>query len=203
MTHHSLFTSLAVAMALALQPSSAASAQDKGPDVPANLVAPEGNVVFLETQASGTQNYICMPALAGVAWKFLGPQATVFVSAPKFHQQIATHFLSANPEEQGLLRATWQSSSDSSAVWARAIQTSADSNYVAAGAIPWLLLEAVGHVEGPIGSGVMTRTTYLPRVNTTGGVAPAAGCTQLSQVGNVALVPYTTDYILYRARRQS
>jgi len=202
MTHHSLFASFVVAAGLALQ-SIAASAQDKGPDVPANLVAPAGHVVFLETQASGTQNYICMPAPAGVAWKFLGPQATVFVSAPKFHQQIATHFLSANPMEQGTPRATWQSSSDSSAVWARAIQTSTDPNYVAAGAIPWLLLEAVGDAEGSIGSGVMTRTTYIQRVNTVGGIAPAAGCTQPSQVGTVALVPYTTDYIFYRARRQS
>jgi hypothetical protein len=200
-THYSLFASSVFALALTLQPA-AASAQNNVPAVPSNLVVDEGHVVFLETQASGTQNYICMPTATGVDWKFLGPQATVFVTSPKFQQQVATHFLSANPVEQNTLRATWQSSSDSSAVWAKMIQPSTDPNYVAAGAIPWLLLEAVGDAEGPIGSGVMTRTTYIQRINTAGGVAPAAGCTQPSHVGTVSFVPYTTDYVFYRARRQ-
>jgi hypothetical protein len=203
MTHHSVFVSSVFALALALQPAGAAAQVTAVPDVPANLVAPEGHVVFLETRASGTQNYICMPAPAGVAWKFLGPQATLFVSSPKFQQQITTHFLSANPAEQGTPRPTWQSSSDSSSVWARVMEPSTDPNYVADGAIPWLLLEAVGATEGPIGSGVMTRTTYIQRINTAGGIAPAAGCTQPAQIGAVALVPYTTDYIFYRARRRS
>jgi hypothetical protein len=201
MTHHSLFAGFVFASALALQPA-AASAQNTPVPVPSNLAVPEGHVAFLETKAFGTQNYICMPAAEGVAWKFLGPQATVFVPAPKFQQQIATHFLSANPDEQGTHRATWQASSDSSLVWAKMIQPSTDPNYVAPGAIPWLLLEAVGRADGPIGSGLMTRTTYIHRVNTAGGVAPATGCTQLSQAGAVALVPYTTDYIFYRAGGQ-
>ena len=200
MTNHSLFARFVIAFVLAMP--GLAAAQKIDVQVPSNLVVDEGHVAFLETKAYGTQNYICMPAAAGVAWKFLGPQATVFVPAPKFQQQIATHYLSANPVENGTPRATWQASSDSSSVWAKMIQPSTDPNYVAPGAIPWLLLQAVGHADGPIGSGLMTRTTFIQRINTEGGVAPAAGCTQLSHVGTVALVPYSTDYIFYRAQVQ-
>ena len=46
-------------------------------------------------------------------------------------------------------RATWQDSRDTSAVWAKAIQTSSDPNFVKPGAIPWLLLEVVGLEHGP------------------------------------------------------
>ena len=82
------------------------------------------------------------------------------------------------------------------------IQTSNDSNYVAPGAIAWLLLEVVGRAEGPIGGAQLKRTTFIHRVNTQGGVAPAAGCSTVSQLGATALVPYSTDYIFYRAGRQ-
>lgn len=86
------------------------------PPVPANLVVPPGNKVFLMGFASGTQNYICLPsatASSGFAWTFFGPQATLFDDDMK---QIITHFLSPNPDENGTPRATWQHSRDTSAV---------------------------------------------------------------------------------------
>jgi hypothetical protein len=83
-------------------------------------------------------------------------------------------------------------------VWARAIQPSTDSNYVAPGAIPWLLLEKVGTAEGSIGGSLLAQTTFIHRVNTEGGVAPATGCTTATQLGATALVPYSTDYFFYR-----
>ena len=204
MTHRSLFASGVFALALASQ-TVAASAQNLTgtdvPPVPATLEVPEGNVVYLATRAYGTQNYICLPASAGAAWKFLGPQATLFL--PSFPQQIATHFLSANPEEGGMARPTWQHSFDSSLVWARLYAPPlTDPNYVAAGAIPWLLLEKAGAADGPSGGSLLSKTTYIHRVNTQGGLAPAAGCTDATQVGAVALVPYSTDYFFYRAGRK-
>ena len=207
MTHHSLFASGVLALALALQPA-AAFAQNRGridvPEVPATLTVPDGNVVFMETRAYGTQNYVCLPAPGGVAWKFLGPQATLFMSTPAFQQQIATHFLSANPEEEGLARPTWQHSLDSSSVWGRLYAPpSNDPNYVAPGAIPWLLLDAAGAANGPNGGSLLSLTTFIHRVNTQGGVAPATGCTDATQIGAVALVPYSTDYFFYRAAKRS
>ncbi len=175
------------------------------PDMPGDLVVPEGNEPFLVGQATGTQNYICMPAATapGVAWKFLGPQATLFLPVPggDLQQQITTHFLSANPEENGTARATWQHSFDTSRVWAFADRISTDSNYVAPGAIPWLRLVKVGDESGPAGGAILEQTTFIQRVNTSGGTAPSTGCTQASNIGVMVLVPYTTDYYFYRAER--
>ena len=206
MTTRSLFLITAGVFALGLA-SSPAAAQPSSrridvPPVPATLEAPDGNVVFLEGQAVGTQNYICMPAATGVAWKFLGPQATLFLSMHgDLEQQIATHFLSANPAENGMPRPTWQQSFDTSQVWGRVKASSTDSNYVAPGAIPWLLLESAGSALGPAGGSLLTETTFIQRLNTSGGIAPATGCSQSSEVGAIALVPYTTDYFFYRLRR--
>ena len=199
MTHRSLFASGLFVLALALPV--AASAQHGGPievpNVPDNLTIPEGNVAFLQTSAYGTQNYMCLPNATGVAWKLVGPQATLY--PPSAPMQVATHFLSPNPEEQGLPRPTWMDSRDGSAVWGRVVQPSTDSNYVAPGAIPWLKLERAGAADGPIGAGLLSRTTFIHRVNTQGGVAPATGCSATAQIGAVALVPYSTDYFFYRA----
>jgi len=171
------------------------------PPVPANLEVPAGNEVYLHGQAVGTQNYICLSTSTG--WKFLGPQATLFITvAGDLQQQITTHFLSPNPAENGFPRATWQSSFDTSQVWARAIATSTDTNYVAPNSIAWLLLQSVGSATGPTGGALLTRTTYIQRLNTEGGMPPAAGCSQASEIGAVALVPYTTDYYFYRASRR-
>lgn len=177
-------------------PAAAQSAAGKrGPAVPAGLEAPAGHVPYLTTRALGTQNYICLPAATGVGWVHLGPQATLFNRAGR---ELTTHFLSVNPREQ-VARATWQDSNDSSSVWAAAVASSSDPAWVAPGAIPWLLLEAVGVQRGPTGGRGLSRTTFIQRVNTVGGVAPGAGCTTTSQIGARAFVPYRTDYVFYRA----
>ncbi len=54
-------------------------------------------------------------------------------------------------------------------------------------------------MTGPTGGGKLARTTFIQRVNTAGGVAPA-GCAASTDVGKKALVPYTTDYIFYREK---
>jgi hypothetical protein len=61
-----------------------------------------------------------------------------------------------------------------------------------ANAIPWLLLGAVT-AEGP---GIFHGTTFIQRVNTVGGNAPAAPG---SFTGDVVRVPYTAEYLFYRA----
>ena len=200
MTHRSLFASVQFVLALALPV--AASAQRGGridvPEVPDNLTIPEGNVAYLQTRAYGTQNYVCLPnGTAGVAWKLFGPQATLY--PPSTPLQVATHFLSPNPEEQGVPRPTWQHADDGSAVWGKVVQPSTDANYVAPGAIPWLKLEAAGVAAGSTGGALLAGTTFIHRVNTQGGVAPATGCSETSQLGAIALVPYSTDYFFYRA----
>jgi hypothetical protein len=170
------------------------------PPVPDSLQVPAGYTLFLGTRATGTQNYVCLAtAKRTVAWRFLGPQATLFVEgAGGLQQQISTHFLSVNPIEVTLARPTWQHSIDTSKVWGRVRASSADPIYVAPGAIPWLLLEAAGTEPGPDGGDFLAQTAFIQRVNTSGGVAPATGCSNDDEIGKVALVPYSTDYFFYR-----
>ena len=165
------------------------------PRVPSAIQVPPGSKAFLEGYAVGTQNYICLPSASGFAWTFFGPQATLFKDNGG---QIITHFLSPNPDEGGVARATWQHSKDTSTIWAVAIASSSDPKFVAPGAIPWLLLRVVGDQIGPTGGDQLLETTHIQRLNTSGGVAPSTGCSQSTHVGTKALVSYTTDYVFYK-----
>ena len=77
-------------------------------------------------------------------------------------------------------------------------RSSSDPVFVAPGAIPWLLLQVVGAQDGPTGGHKLTATTFIQRLNTSGGVAPSTGCTLSTDVGKKALVPYTADYFFYK-----
>ena len=177
------------------------------PPVPDALKVPEGNSAFLEGHANGTQDYICLPCpntittaatcpASGFAWAFFGPQATL---SDNNQEQIITHFLSPNPSESGTPRATWQDSQDTSSVWAKAMATSSDPAFVAPGAIPWLLLQVAGSQAGPTGGSTLTATTFIQRLNTSGGVAPSTGCAVSTDAGNKALVPYMANYFFFKA----
>ena len=61
------------------------------------------------------------------------------------------------------------------------------------GNIPWLRLTAVSHT----GHGRFSKVTTVQRLNTVGGIAPAAGCDGTT-VGAEADVPYTANYFFYR-----
>lgn len=201
--------SVVVAAAAFAVPSPAPAYADTltPPSVPGNIQAPAGNKLYLVGHALGTQNYVCVPSGAGVRFVLFTPQATLFDAEG---EAIITHYFSPNPQEpntdprvisSNIIRAAWQDSKDSSTVWGRAYpeNVSNDANYVEPGAIPWLLVTIVGHQDGPTGGDRLSRTTYVQRVNTHGGVAPSTGCTSLADLGNTAFVPYTTDYFFYRS----
>lgn len=166
------------------------------PAVPDNLKVQDGAKVFLVGHAVGTQNYICLPTGSGVAWSLFTPQATLFDDT---HEQIITHFFSPNPET-GIIRATWQHSHDTSTIWAALAPdgASSDPQFVALGAIPWLLLNVEKFRDGPTGGDKLSDTIQVQRLNTSGGVAPATDCASLTDVGRKAFVPYTADYFFYK-----
>jgi hypothetical protein len=178
------------------------------PAVPPDLqVMPEGNVAFLKGAATGTQNYACTPVGNGFAWVLFTPEATLFNNADK---QTITHFFGpdADPRDpntdpsvvaSGAIRAAWQAR-DTSTVWARVFplsKPSFDPDFVRPNSVAWLLLETTGVQEGPRGGDLLTQTTFIERVNTSGGLAPSTGCAQLSDVGKKAFVPYTADYFFF------
>jgi len=199
---------LAAAFTVSL-PRPAIAAHVTPPDVPTDIQVPEGNTPFLVGHATGTQNYICLPCpnpstpaaqcpdSSGFAWLLFTPEATLFSDNDK---QVTTHFFSPNPAEHGTIRATWQHSRDTSIVWggkAIAATHDTDPDFVADGAIAWLTLPMAGVQAGPTGGDTLTKTSFIQRIHTAGGVAPSDGCSQLSDVGAKAFKPYTADYFFW------
>jgi hypothetical protein len=174
---HSLRTLLATATAAALLAACAADA----PVAPRlrvvelgscqKLQPPEGNEISYHVYATGAQIY----RWTGMSWSFVGPSAVLYADAGE-QGAVGTH--SAGP--------TWVSNSGSKVVGAVDDRCTPDAN-----AIPWLLLHAVS-AEGP---GIFDSTTFIQRVKTVGGNAPA---TPGTTAGELASVPYTAEYYFYR-----
>jgi len=174
-----------------------------------SAVIPAGHVLYKKLHVKdgyGTQNYVCIQKADGTfAWSFFGPQATLFKGA----SQEITHFLNKNVDpasaDNGKLQASWQSSDDTSKIWAAPI---ASANYlddpaISADAIDWLTLQVKGTFAGPTGGKNLVKTTYIQRINTVGGkapdrLAPESLCDSTTNIGTRFLVPYQTDYLFYK-----
>ena len=140
----------------------------------------------------------------GTSWTITPrPEATLFADFFGQPVQIITHFASfnTNPKE-GITpplggNATWQSSFDTSKVWAVAVgHIDAGTDRAScpnSGSIQCLLLKSVGNQAGPTGGKLLATTTFVQRLNTKGGSAPTSACT----VGQTQLVPYTADYFFF------
>jgi len=201
----------AVALACALGTVTSASAQKiSSPATPIGITPPAGNSAFLVGHALGTQGYVCLPTPTGASWTVNNarPEATLFAKVFGVDFEIITHFLSPdtnpntdapNPLPAG--SATWQSSLDSSMVWAKQSGTplvaGTDSSCPHTGSIACLLLQNIGSQKGPAGGKVMTNVSFIQRLNTNGGSAPVDGCSVSTDVGKQALVPYSADYYFF------
>jgi Protein of unknown function (DUF3455) len=202
----------ALSLACAFGTVTQAAAQAVTPPPTPTLITPEaGNSPFLFGHGVGTQGYVCLLLGAGASWTVNNarPEATLFVSVFGHEVQIITHFLSPDtspnkfaPSPLAFGNATWQSSFDSSQVWAQTVHSIAAGTDSAscpnAGAIGCLLLQSIGSQKGPAGGRVMTDTTFIQRLNTKGGSAPADGCSAAADVGKQVLVPYSADYYFFR-----
>jgi hypothetical protein len=196
-------TTLVVGLMVSL-PQLAQAQSVTPPIVPDDKLKVEpGNEAFLVGHAVGTQNYVCKPSGTGVKFVLFTPEATLFKDNDD--RQIITHFFSPNPAEpntdttvvaDGIIRATWQAR-DSSSVWAKVHQPDG-TLIVDQNSIAWVLLDAAGTQDGPTGGHTLSDTTFVQRVNTTGGLPPSIGCTSLTDLGNQAFVPYTADYFFYK-----
>ena len=195
----------AVVAFTASSPQAAQAGDITPPPLPAGLFpVPAGNKLFLGTHAVGTQNYVCRPSGAGVAYVLFTPEAILF---GEDGGQVISHNFSPNPNPKdpnidpkvvanGAIRATWQYR-DTSTIWAKVHQPNGAVT-VAPTAIAWLTLDVVGAQNGPTGGDKLTGTTFVQRLNTRGGLAPSTGCSSLTDLGNTAFVPYTADYFFYK-----
>ncbi len=180
------------------------------PTTPADITPPAGNSAFLVGHAEGTQGYVCLPTSTGASWTVNAsrPEATLSASFSGQDFEII-HFLSPNtnpnssaPNPLPFGSPTWRSSLDRSVVWAKAltppVASGSDPSCPHTGAIPCLLLQTIGSKPGPSGGGGLNQTTFIQRLNTNGGSAPASGCSASTDVGKQTLVPYTADYYFFR-----
>jgi len=147
------------------------------PAVPPAIAVPPGNVAFLVGHAQGTQIYRCQASGQTFAWTLVAPAAVLKDDAGHV---IIWHY--AGP--------SWRAADGSTVVGVRLASAASP----ASNAIAWLLLKATPTVAGP----TLGATTYIQRINTTGGVAPAHGCDE-AHAGATTAVPYTADYYFFKA----
>lgn|SRR5215831_987442 len=197
-----------LALGFAFGAVSNATAQNVTPPAtPIDITPPVGNTAFLVGHATGTQGYTCLPAAnGGAAWNPTArPEATLFTDVFGKPVQIITHFASIDEKPSTIApkpvslsgNATWQSSFDTSKVWAvktGGIDAGTDSSCPNGGSIQCLLLQSIGNEVGPTGGKLLAKVTYVQRLNTNGGSAPTTACS----VGQTQLVPYTADYFFYQ-----
>ena len=179
---------------LAMVVAVAAQAAGKADEVPANLRVPDGNKHLFTVHADGTQNYVCLPAKSGgFGWTLYGPDAVLHGEKG---DTVGAHFLT--PDASGAAHPSWQGV-DGSRAQGVAAANSSDKPFVADGAVPWLLLKVSGTTPGRGKSGhyPFARATYVQRIHTAGGIAPATGCAAADNVGSKALVPYQADYVFF------
>jgi len=118
---------------------------------------PSGNKLVTKFYAKGVQTYTCT---AG-AWKGLEPAATL---ADRLGRAVGLH-------TRGPI---WVSTVDGSAVEAAPVDGARND---VAGAVPQLLLKA----KSTRGEGVFAGVSYVQRLATKGGLAPAGGCQEGAQ----------------------
>ena len=182
--HKMASTALVLATALGLSacagmapPPAPVFSQSALPDA---VKVPAGHRVVLETVGVGEITYECR-AKAGAAgvfeWAFVGPKAELNSRAGA---RLGSYF---GPP------ATWVSSDGS-----RITGTQVAVAPAAAGSIPLQLVKA-NPASGP---GAMLDVTYVQRVATQGGVAPALPC-DAATAGRREIVKYQADYIFWKA----
>ncbi|HSZ81834.1 MAG TPA: DUF3455 domain-containing protein [Polyangia bacterium] len=167
-----------IVLALVLS-KAAADAPLTPPVVPAAIQVPAGAKLARKFHATGAQVYTCAaPAPGGTApfaWTLKRPDATLFDAAGA---KAGTH--GAGP--------TWTATDGSAVVGQKAAQADAP----APNAIPWLLVRATSNT----GKGVFSAVTFVQRLDTKGGKAPATGC-DAKTVGAETRVDYSADYFFF------
>jgi len=158
---------LLLVASLVLQNAASAQTSDR-------LQMPEGQTFVLSAEGVGYQIYTSEPKAGSTTqfeWKFKEPQATLYSNSDK---KIGKHY--AGP--------TWESKDGSKVVGKKIQEVPAPKTHD----IPWLLVEATSHE----GEGIFSKVSYILRVDTVGGIAPAHAPTKK---GKEARVKYRATYL--------
>ena len=176
-------TTLAATAAIALTACASNMAAPAMPfsqaSLPAAVQVPAGHRVAMETVGVGQITYECRAKkdMAGHEWVFVGPDAQLM---DRMGNKVGKYY---GPP------ATWESNDGSKLTGAQLAVAPA-----AAGSIPLQLVKA----NPAMGMGAMQGVTYIQRVATQGGIAPAMLC-DASKAGTKQIVNYQADYIFWKA----
>jgi hypothetical protein len=158
------------------------------PAVDPTIAVPDGGgMVLLHAAGAGTQNYTCNESTvdggATYTWTFVGPEADLSDCNATL---IGHHFAS----DAGANAPEWQTTDGTYVIGSKLAAFTPDGG---ASSVPWLLLQGVGHG----GSGTLSSAHYIQRVQTDGGVAPAATSCNADAGGTTMKVPYTASYYFF------
>lgn len=179
-THVLAATAAAILLTACATQSTASHSSFDQRMLPESVQVPSGNTVAMETVGAGKVTYECRTSAAAPGrfeWAFVGPDAKLMDRSGK---AVGRYF---GPP------ATWEST-DGSRVTATQVAVSP----AAPGNLPLQLVKA----EPAVGAGSMKGVTYIQRVATKGGVAPAITC-DAAATGTRQVVQYQADYIFYKA----
>lgn len=147
-------------------------------DLPEPVRVPAGHKMVMKAVGVGELTYECRAKAgdpAAFEWVFVGPLAKLMDASNK---EVGKYY--AGP--------TWESM-DGSKVTGKQVAVAPAQP----GSIPLQLVK----VDPATGNGAMTGITYIQRVNTKGGVAPADPCAAAS-AGTKKQVAYQADYVFFK-----
>jgi hypothetical protein len=145
--------------------------------LPEPVRVPAGQKVRLVTTGVGEITYECREkatAAGQFEWAFVAPVATLY---DRDRRSLGKYY--AGP--------TWEAS-DGSKITGKQVAIAPASP----GSIPMQLVKT----EPAVGAGAMNGVSYIQRVNTKGGVAPAMACDAAGK-GKRQQVAYEADYVFY------
>ena len=168
---------IAAAVALSACASAPMMMKVDNASLPEPVRVPAGQKVMMSTTGVGEITYECREKkdTAGAhEWAFVGPVATLYSADRK---TVGKYY--AGP--------TWEAN-DGSKVTGKQLAVSPATP----GSIPLQLVKT----DAAMGSGAMTGVSYIQRLNTKGGVAPATTCDAMGK-GKREVVAYEADYVFY------
>jgi hypothetical protein len=172
---------LCLAVAAWLCASCDSAASPSLPNVPANLMPPSGQALLMSLEGVGTQIYECRASTGGSGrfeWVDAGARAELRDRDGK-----PVGYRHAGP--------TWELN-DGSRISG---EVAARDEGFRLDALPWLLFEA----KAGNGKGALASVRSIQRLETVGGAAPLASCTE-KRAQQFARMPYRARYFFYVQR---
>ncbi len=172
--------SLSVLLGACAGMNNSPSTTTAAPSVPAAIAVPGGNRLAFTLKGSGLLNYECRAkadAPSAFEWALVSPDAAL-----RDDRDALVGKYYGGP--------TWEHA-DGSKVTGKQLAVSPSP---AAGNIPWQLVQAAPTTR----AGFMSGVTYIQRINTNAGVAPAEPCSAATAATRKQ-VRYSADYLFFRA----